>query len=91
MLALRRWVSVALSVALLASGAPILLDVWMPSFGDNRAFNTLALTVMTYNFYVGNDYAKPVIATIRAANADVVALQELNPVIAVALRRELLG
>ncbi|WP_322487232.1 endonuclease/exonuclease/phosphatase family protein [Chloroflexus sp.] len=90
-LALRCWLSVALSVALLAPGAPILLDVWMPSFSDDLEFNTPAITVMTSNLYGSNDQAEPVIAAIRAAKADVVALQELNPAIAAALQRELAG
>ncbi len=90
-LALRRWLSVALSVALLAPGAPILLDVWMPSFSDDLEYSKPAITVMTYNLYGGNDQAEPVIAAIRAAKADVVALQELNPAIAAALQRELAG
>lgn len=56
-LTLRRWLSVALSVVLLAPGAPILLDVWMPSFSDDLEFSKPAITVMTYNLYGGN--AKP--------------------------------
>ncbi len=88
-LALRHWLSVALSVALLVPGLPILLDVWVPSFGDDPEFSKPAITVMTYNLYGGNDQSEPVIAAIRAAKADVVALQELNPVIAAVLRRDL--
>jgi vancomycin resistance protein VanJ len=47
------------------------------------------LTVMSYNVYGDNVDADSVLATIRAGNADVVTLQELNPLIAQAIQREL--
>jgi len=45
--------------------------------------------VMSYNTLGLNQDAPAVVAAIRASGADVVALQELNPVVAEAIRREL--
>lgn len=47
------------------------------------------LTVMSYNILGYNENSVGVVAAIRASNADVVTLQELNPVIAEAIQREL--
>jgi endonuclease/exonuclease/phosphatase (EEP) superfamily protein YafD len=49
------------------------------------------LSVMTYNTLGIHDHPEQVVATIRAANADVVAIQELNPSASDAIRRELSG
>jgi vancomycin resistance protein VanJ len=49
------------------------------------------LTVMSYNMLGPSENPEGVVATIRSANADVVALQELNPPAADAIRRELTG
>jgi vancomycin resistance protein VanJ len=48
-----------------------------------------SLTVMSYNVYGDNVDSDSVLATIRAGNADVVTLQELNPLVAQAIQREL--
>jgi vancomycin resistance protein VanJ len=48
------------------------------------------ITVMTSNVLGHNTHPETVIASIRAADADVVALQELNPEIAAAIQRELI-
>jgi endonuclease/exonuclease/phosphatase (EEP) superfamily protein YafD len=47
------------------------------------------LTVMTYNALGYTPAAGAVVAAIRASEADVVALQELNPAVAAAIEREL--
>lgn len=48
-----------------------------------------SLTVMSYNILGYNENSAAVVAAIRASNADVVTLQELNPLIAEAIQREL--
>lgn len=48
-----------------------------------------AITVLTYNTFGHSQCAACAIATIRAADADLVALQELTPAIAEAIEREL--
>lgn len=50
-----------------------------------------SLTVMTYNVLGFNSDTRGVLDTIRASNADVLGLQELNPEIAAAIERELSG
>jgi len=47
------------------------------------------LTVMTMNILFHNRHLERVIAAIRAADADVVGIQELNPAVADAIQREL--
>lgn len=47
------------------------------------------LTVMTYNMLQHSPVPEPTVAAIRSANADVVALQELNSSVAAALTHEL--
>lgn len=47
------------------------------------------LTVMTYNVLGPHDFSDPIIEVIRAVDADVVCLQEVNPRLAEALRVEL--
>ncbi len=47
------------------------------------------LTVMTTNVKVGRENPEEVVASIRKAEADVVAIQELNTVIAIAVQQEL--
>lgn len=49
------------------------------------------LTVMTYNVLDLGVPARNVVATIRQANADIVAIQELNPATAQLIARELAG
>lgn len=87
------WIGLALSAAVwsylcgglfvnarLISGSP-------SNPGDPGA----TLSVMSYNVLGYNTDARAVVAAIRASNADVVALQELNPGNAEAIRRELGG
>ena len=47
------------------------------------------LTAMTFNVHVTNSNPDGVVAAIRRAGADVVGLQEVNPAVARALRRDL--
>jgi endonuclease/exonuclease/phosphatase (EEP) superfamily protein YafD len=47
------------------------------------------LTAMTFNVHVTNQHPDGVVAAIRRAGADVVGLQEVNPSVAWALRRDL--
>jgi vancomycin resistance protein VanJ len=49
------------------------------------------LSVMSFNVYGGNATPAQVVATIRDTGADLVALQELNPEVAAAVERELVG
>lgn len=49
------------------------------------------LVVMTYNVLGVHDFTSPVIDTIRNENPDIVLLQELNPILADALKNELGG
>jgi len=48
-----------------------------------------ALTILTFNVFGHSDCPACAVATIRAANADLVAIQELTPAIADALARDL--
>jgi len=47
------------------------------------------LVIMTFNVLVHNEHPDRVVTAIRASNADVVGLQELNPAIADAIGRDL--
>lgn len=49
-----------------------------------------SLTVMTYNLMGHNRESGPVVEVLRASNADVIALGELNPEIAAALEADLI-
>lgn len=62
--------------------------LFMPRFPQTPAAGP-TLTVMTYNVLGFNFDSQAVLSTLRAANADVVGLQELNPEIASAIEREL--
>lgn len=74
--------------AAMALGMYLYGGLFLPKFPRPHA-GSPTLTVMTYNLLGYNENRESVMATIRAANADVVALQELNSPIALALRREL--
>ncbi len=88
-LAARRPLAIGFSVLLLVPGAPLLAALWMPSIRTDVASQSSEFRVMTFNINGGNDRPDRVIATIRDARADIVALQELNPDIAAALERDL--
>ena len=72
---------VALGAITLAPGLPLGLPRAVPG-GPT-------ITVLTYNLYGHSDCAACAIATIRAADADLVAIQELTPRVAEAIVREL--
>lgn len=89
LLARRRsvWVSTAAAAVLWAY---LFGGLFMPRLSpapDKQA----SLAVTTYNLNGGNANRAGILATIRAAEADVVALQELNPTVAQILRSELAG
>ncbi|MFQ3634003.1 endonuclease/exonuclease/phosphatase family protein [Roseiflexus sp.] len=79
---------IAFSVLLLVPGAPLLAAPWMPSITPGFIARS-EFTVMTFNINGGNDRPDRVIAAIRQARPDIVAMQELNPDIAAALERDL--
>ena len=57
--------------------------------GSAPAGNETAMTVMTFNVLVHNRHPERVIAALRASDADVIGLQELNVSIARAIERDL--
>ena len=63
--------------------------VLLPKFSAAPA-NAPRLRVMTFNMLFISRSAAKTLATLRAADADVIAIQELNPLIAQALQTELL-
>lgn len=85
----RRPLAIAFSILLLVPGAPLLAAPWMPSITPGFAARASEFRVMTFNINGGNDRPDRVIAAIRNARPDIVALQELNPDIAAALERDL--
>jgi len=58
---------------------------------SNTAASEETLTVLTYNVLGLHDFSAPVIETIRHEDADLVFLQELNPVLAQGLQSELVA
>ncbi len=76
-----------------ALGLVAFLGFWGGQFHPQlgSASTSQTLTVMTYNLLGHHSFAGPQIDTIRAENADVVMLQELNPTLAVALGSELIS
>lgn len=79
---------------LMTSGAALVLGLYLygglflPSLRSSSASGP-ALTIMTYNILGFNRHAEGVVAAIRAADADVVALQELNLPVAKSIQEEL--
>ncbi len=87
----RRPLAIVFSVLLLIPGAPLLAAPWMPSITPGYGPQASQFRVMTFNLNGGHDRPDRVIAAIREAQPDIVALQELNPAIAAALERDLKG
>jgi endonuclease/exonuclease/phosphatase (EEP) superfamily protein YafD len=79
------WIGLA---AILALGAFFYGRLLLPKF-PVHAPSGPTLTVMTSNVLGFNHQITPVVAAIQAADADVVALQELNPLVAEAIERDL--
>jgi endonuclease/exonuclease/phosphatase (EEP) superfamily protein YafD len=87
----RRWFAVALSIPLFVISAPLLIDPWFRLSTARYGFSSQGapFRVMTFNINGGNERTDRVLAAIRAAQPDIIALQELNPSIAAALERDL--
>jgi endonuclease/exonuclease/phosphatase (EEP) superfamily protein YafD len=87
----RRWFAVALSIPLFVISAPLLIDPWFRLPGTHYGLSPQGapFRVMTFNINGGNDRPDRVVAAIRDARPDIVALQEINPDIAAALERDL--
>jgi endonuclease/exonuclease/phosphatase (EEP) superfamily protein YafD len=87
----RRWFAVALSIPLFVISAPLLIDPWLRFDTARYGFSSQGapFRVMTFNINGGNERADRVVAAIRDARPDIVALQEINPDIAAALERDL--
>jgi vancomycin resistance protein VanJ len=79
------WISLGLGVAL---GAYLYGGLFMPRAPVANAAGP-TLRVMTYNLLGFNFSSDAVIKTIHASQADVIALQELNPQNAAAIQRDL--
>lgn len=85
----RRAVGLGGLIALLLA-AHLFGGLFLPRDGKAQAaLNTV--TVMTYNVLGSNERSNDVVDAIRSAGADVVALQELSPVVAQAIREGLTG
>jgi len=79
------WLGLGVTLAL---GAYLYGGLLLPP-PSSRAPSGLTIRVMTSNVLGFNEQTTRVIAAIRASNADVVALQELNPPVAEAIQRDL--
>ena len=84
----RKLLSIGLGLVLLA-GLIGQGNALLPKFSAAPA-NAPRLRVMTFNMLFISRSAAKTLAAIRAADADVIAIQELNPLIAQALQTELL-
>ncbi len=78
------WIGLGLALAL---GAYLYGELFLPQWPTQAQGKTL--TVMSYNMLGTTKDSQRVIAAIRSAQADVVAIQELNPAAADAIRSEL--
>ena len=86
-IALRNYALTGASLAAVAAffvlwGAPLLPRSTPPAEGP-------VLTVMTYNLLGGNNFSSGVVEALRASDADVIALQELDPDNAAAIADQL--
>jgi endonuclease/exonuclease/phosphatase (EEP) superfamily protein YafD len=100
LLARRRETWLGFGVAL-ALGAYLFGGLFLPKFQPTRLATPIVaagrqarasdamLTVMTYNLLGFNENREGIVAALRASNADVIALQELNPPVAESIQREL--
>jgi vancomycin resistance protein VanJ len=78
------WVGFGVALAL---GVYLYGGLLLPKFPPGNSGPTIS--VMTYNVMGANEQTAQVMAASRASDADVIALQELNPPIAKAIRRDL--
>src|SRR5438552_5578502 len=82
------------SMAWLPTGAALAMWAYlygglMVPRGSTPAGNEMSVTVMTFNVLAYNRHPARVIAALRASDADVIGLQELNPGIARAIEGDL--
>jgi endonuclease/exonuclease/phosphatase (EEP) superfamily protein YafD len=87
LLARRREMWIGFGVALML-GLYLYGGLFLPKSLQTRA-SAPTITVMTYNLLGFNENREGVVAALRASNADVITLQELNPLIAEAIQRDL--
>jgi endonuclease/exonuclease/phosphatase (EEP) superfamily protein YafD len=87
LLARRRETWIGLGAALML-GACLYGGLFLPKSSTAHS-SSPTLTVMSYNLLGYNENGGGIVTAIRASNADVVALQELNPLVAEAIRRDL--
>jgi len=87
LLARRREMWLGFGVALML-GVYLFGGLFLPKFYQARASDP-TLTVMTYNLLGFNENREGIVAALRASNADVIALQELNPPVAESIQRDL--
>jgi endonuclease/exonuclease/phosphatase (EEP) superfamily protein YafD len=86
---LRRRVALVLGAFLaLALGLVLYGHLFLPALGRAEP-SGCPLAVMTYNVLGFNDHPDRVVAAVRAADSDLVALQELSPAMAEAIRQTL--
>jgi endonuclease/exonuclease/phosphatase (EEP) superfamily protein YafD len=76
------------SVIAIVAATILFGEMFAPKISPMTA--TPTLRVMTYNMLGHTNHADAVVATIRESDADVIAIQELNPNAADALQRDLL-
>jgi vancomycin resistance protein VanJ len=74
--------------AALVMGIYLYGGLFLPKFSKAEA-HRMQLTVMSYNLLGFNQHPERVVDALRSADADVVALQELNPLVADAISRKL--
>jgi len=87
LLARRRETSSGLAAAL-ALGAYLYGELFLPQLPRGHT-DSPTFVVMTYNLLGFNENVAGIIAALRASNADVITLQELNPLVADAIQRDL--
>lgn len=80
------WIGFVASIAL---GAWMYGGLFLPK-SLPASPNDATLTVMTYNMLGLNNQPNTIVTTIRASNADLIAIQEFNPFAADAIRNELI-
>ena len=85
----RNWPLVGGSLA----GVVLFVVIWGGLFWPNGTPESKGpvLTVMTYNVLGHNTKADSVVEALRASDADIIGLSELNPAVAAAIDRELSG
>jgi vancomycin resistance protein VanJ len=85
----RRWELGAATSVAVALGVSLYGGLFL-SGAQSAHTSGKTLTVMTYNMLGPNRHSEAVVATIRTAAADVVALQELNHAVAATIQTELM-